>query len=180
MNKLLGLLVVPLLVIVCIAAGIFEDTHSAAPPPRGAEAFRVFRSFPSHPSKETLQSIRRALDLYEPAARVTRLHRSYTASGYVWVVATERLMCIVHSRGSACAPIPRAIQGGVVLGVFDPPDGHHKEPHNFLMLGLVPDGVTTVSGLVNYHRRILLPVKGNLVSATGDEPIHVKRLVRDQ
>jgi hypothetical protein len=63
--------------------------------------------------------------------------------------------------------------------VFDPPNARQRNPHNFLVQGLVPNSVSRVLVQVTNRRRVIIDVKENVFSALADKPIHVKQLLRD-
>jgi len=71
------------------------------------------------------------------------------------------------------------MQAGVFLGVFDPPDEYRRDPHNFLVQGVAPDGVERVQVLIDNRRNLTVDVKDNVFSVAADKPIHIKRLLRD-
>lgn len=49
--------------------------------------------------------------------------------------------------------------------------------HNFLVQGLVPDGVRRVLVVIGTHRRAAVGVEENVFSVKAEQPIHVERLL---
>lgn len=106
------------------------------------------------------------------------VQRKRTAAGVVWLFVDGEAVCLAQgSLGSvACSNAKRARSEGVSLGVFSPPSAHTRRPHNFLLMGLTPDGVTGVIVSIG-KRRHMIDVRDNLFSATGDRPILIRRFI---
>lgn len=143
-----------------------------------ARSFRVFRGPSDPPSMAQEIRLRANVEMFEPQPEILRSRLVRTSRGPLWALATTNLVCIVHARGSACAPRVRAIGMGVLLGVFSPPDPRHHRMHNFLVLGLVPDDVIQAVASINGSRRIVVDAKQNIVSVAGDQPIQLAQLLR--
>jgi hypothetical protein len=122
--------------------------------------------------------LRRSITAYGSGERLSSVEIEKTKHGSVWIFEADDLVCLAHSRGAACAPRGDAIQNGVMLGVFSPPDAHHRALHNFLVQGLVPDGVYRVLAVIDPSHRVLVDVHRNVFTIAADTPIHVKRLVQ--
>lgn len=145
-----------------------------------SESFSILRTPPETIPSPEEHRVLSAIQMFDPDATLlmTQLgHRD--TDGSVWVILTERLMCLTHTRGTACAPAPRAIKEGVVSGVFSPPSRHRSALHEFMVQGVVPNGVRQVLVTVDNRRHLLVDVKRNLFSVERDAPVHVKQLVRD-
>jgi hypothetical protein len=97
----------------------------------------------------------------------------------IWVISAGQQLCIAQVRGAACAPKYRARHEGVFLGTFRPPTKRDPALHDFLVQGLVPNGVRQVALVIGTHRTVVIDVKENVFSFERDEPVHVKRLLWD-
>lgn len=151
-----------------------SSTHHS----RLAAAFRIFRT----PTKTLPQRDARRINADLEAnglPRPAEIHLAATEQGRLWVFNSARQICISHVRGIACSSWRQAMQAGLFLGVFDPPDEHRRDLHNFLVQGIVPNDVDRVLVLVNNRRHLTLDVEENVFSLAADRPIHVKRLLRD-
>jgi hypothetical protein len=67
----------------------------------------------------------------------------------------------------------------VSLGSFSPRSRENPRPHDFVAMGLAPDGVSKVVVSIGNKKQVL-PVRNNLYSASGDLPVIIRRLVRHQ
>ena len=107
------------------------------------------------------------------------VQRARTDEGTAWVFLNGSEICLAQGgRGSvACSPVTRAKEG-VSLGAFSPPSEQIPRPHDFLLLGLAPDGVTKVVVVIGARRRTLA-VRNNLFAASGDRPVLTKRFVHE-
>jgi len=65
---------------------------------------------------------------------------------------------------------------GLSLGVVNRPTDKQPKRRRFLVLGLVPDGVTSVL-LVVGAREMTVPVRDNLYSLSANQPILLKQLL---
>lgn len=126
-------------------------------------AFRLLRG----PTKSLPQRVRSQLarslhggsrDEFRPA----HIHRALTAVGVVWTFFDGSALCLADSHGSvACAKAGRARSKGVILGTFTPPSKRVPRPHDFLVVGLVPEPIRkTVVTFGKQHRT--LAVRRNL------------------
>jgi hypothetical protein len=173
------------LVITALAGAVlftsdFPDRPKQGSAPRDAiaAAFQVFRTPAETPPQEEKRRINEGLATYK-ARRVFDTQLATTAQGPLWIFRTTRFVCISHARGMACAPKRRAMQEGVSLGVFDPPDEHQRGLHNFLVQGIAPDNVSRVQVLINNNRHLTIDVNQGVFSIAADKPIHLKRLLRN-
>jgi hypothetical protein len=142
-----------------------------------AASFSIFRTPAETPPQAANQRIKEALDTYK-ADTVLNPQLARTEQGPLWIFHTARLVCISHRRGTACSRVYWAIKEGVSLGVFDPPDEHRRDLHNFLVQGIAPDEVARVQVLVNNRRQLTVDIRENVFSIEADNPIHIKRLLR--
>jgi hypothetical protein len=103
-----------------------------------------------------------------------------TTSGAAWVFVNGSDLCLASGRrgGVACSQMTRALEEGVSLGVFSPPSKPGQRPHDFLLMGLAPDGVTQVEVSIG-KRQQKIAVQSNLFSASGDQPVMLKQFVRE-
>ena len=108
----------------------------------------------------------------------TLFQRAITANGVAWVFLNGNKVCLLQgNRGAAtCSPASHARVKGVLLGAFSPPSKRIPRPHDFLLMGLAPDGVARVAITIG-TRRQTIPVRNNLFSASGDRPVLVKQFV---
>jgi hypothetical protein len=106
--------------------------------------------------------------------------RAVAAGEPVWVFIESANVCLAQGGlGSvACSKAGRAKLEGVSLGVFSPPSKRIRRPHNFLLLGLAPDGITRV-GITVGKRRRTISVRNNVFAASGDRPILIKQFERE-
>ena len=88
-------------------------------------------------------------------------------------------MCIAQPRGASCAPTEVAIKEGVLLGTFRPPTQRQPIPHDFVLQGVVPDGISKVLVVTGQDRGFVATVKGNSFSVESDEPVRLKRLLQN-
>jgi len=65
---------------------------------------------------------------------------------------------------------------GLSLGIVNRPTDKQPKGRRFLVLGLVPDGVTSVL-LVVGAREATVPVRDNLYSLAANQPILLKQLL---
>lgn len=143
-----------------------------------AGVFHIFRSPAETLSRAEGRRIRSGLEIYG-SDEVLRSQLAETRQGRLWALETKRLICISNTRGLGCAPKRMADQTGVLLGVFDPPNADRHDLHNFLVQGLVPDGVSHVLLRMNDRRNVVVQVESNVFSVAADNPIHLKRLLRN-
>lgn len=95
----------------------------------------------------------------------------------LWVLSSGRSMCISQPKAASCAPTEVAEREGVFLGTFTPPTKRRPFPHDFLLQGIVPDGVRQVKLVVGESKQLVANVRGNVISVRRAEPVHVKRLL---
>lgn len=102
-----------------------------------------------------------------------------TASGAAWVFVNGSDLCLaqIGRGGVACSQMTRAREEGVSLGVFSPPSNPSQKPHDFLLIGLAPDGVTRVVVSIG-HQHQKIAVRNNLFSASAEQPVLIKQFVR--
>lgn len=110
--------------------------------------------------------------------RPTYVQRAHTAGGVAWVFVDDRSVCLAEGhRGSvACTNARRARSEGVTLGTFTPPSARVPRPHDFSVIGLVPDRVQQVVVTVG-KRRLTLAVRRNLFSVSRNSPILIDEFV---
>jgi hypothetical protein len=161
-----------------VISALSEDPH----PPRGAKgiakSFQTLRTSSERMSKVEERWILRTLKPYEPSPVLLKSYPRHTNQGTIRVVITKSLLCLVQPRGTACASKQKATKLGVILGVFRPPNKHHRAPHDFLVQGVVPDGVSHALVVVDHRQYRTIDVKNNYFSVSADKPVHVKRLLR--
>ncbi len=109
----------------------------------------------------------------------THIHHAHTHVGEIWVFFDDSSVCLAQGdRGAvACTDPGHAHLEGVTLGTFTPPSSRLPRPHNFLVVGLVPDRIRQVVLNIG-NRRQTLTVRKNLFSVTSSRPILITRLVR--
>jgi hypothetical protein len=142
-------------------------------------AFRLLRG-PADPLPERVRSQlarnlqRGSRDEFVP----THIHRVHTAAGAIWVFIDGSAVCLAQgTRGAvACTDSDHANFEGVTLVTFTPPSSRVPRPHDFFVMGLLPDQVGEVE--VNIGKRHqTLTVRRNLFFATSNRPILITRLV---
>lgn len=143
-----------------------------------ATSFRIFRA----PIDILPQAEARRIGASAESIGLVELantHLAVTEQGRLWVFRVGRQVCLGNTRGVACASSRKAMRTGVVLGVFDPPDRHRRTLHNFLLQGIAPDDVSQVEVLIDNRRSLTVDVVGSVFSVAANQPIHLKRLLRD-
>jgi hypothetical protein len=155
-----------------------SDSPPAGQGPRMSESFKLLRS----PQELThTDADRRSFE----AASLAGPHVEFEVTQRVakhdslWVLATDRLLCVAQPRGAACAPKSAALKHGVPLGTFRPPTADHPVPHDFVLQGVAPDGVRKVLVVIGKDRQFVADVKRNIFSVERDEPVHLKELLSD-
>jgi hypothetical protein len=96
-------------------------------------------------------------------------------SGTYWVVSGARLTCLIHApRGAVtCAPNRVVLEEGLSLGTMVGGRGQHK---SFVLAGVAPRGVRGIR-VEDGGRRWTLGIRDHIYSATGEQPIVVRRLL---
>lgn len=118
--------------------------------------------------------------MHGPQTLTSEPQLANTEYGHLWIFTTSKhLLCIMQPRGGGCAPVKMAAKRGVYLGVFRPPTKQRPVLHGFLVQGLVPDDVPQVIVTVGKQRTRVVPVRGNVFSVAAEQPVHVKRLLRN-
>jgi hypothetical protein len=109
----------------------------------------------------------------------TSVQRVRSANGIMWTFVDGAAVCVAQGgRGSvACSQAGRAESEGVSLGVFTPPSERVPWPHDFLMVGLVPNQIDQVLVTIGRRQRTIA-VHSNMFSASGGSPVLIKRLIR--
>lgn len=153
---------------------------TSSPAPEHDEVRGSFRIFRSPPEKALSAADRRSFNSLAIAAPNERPEGAQLAveHGNLWVLSTDRLLCLAQPKGAACAPKRVAIREGVLLGTFQPPTTEHPVPHNFLLQGVVPDDVKKVQVVIGRNHLLIANVKGNVFAVERDQPVHLKRLLR--
>lgn len=186
--KLLETVGAVLLSLAIVGCGQRHDSSEQIPPSKetgasNAKAHFSLLSTPQEELPEALQAhlaqllMRKQPDQFRPLL----VQRSRTAHGTAWTFVNDSAICLAQGGfGSvACSRWAPAKKDGVVLGTFTPPSGRFKQPHDFLVLGLVPNGVVQVALRVGRRHRVVA-VSHNLFTATSDVPILVARLIRQK
>jgi hypothetical protein len=154
-----------------------SSSEERAAPSQVRQAFQIFATDPDHlPDREELL-IQANIGAFRSSSPLSRVHLVPTEHGRLWLFTTSNLVCLAHQRGAACAPILKAKKVGVFLSVFRPPTELEPRLHDFLVLGLVPDGVRKVIASADGHR-LAANVEENTFSLAGDQPIQLQRLQR--
>jgi hypothetical protein len=98
---------------------------------------------------------------------------SSTTHPRLWVIPGPHLLCIAEvGRGAACRAAKTALTKGVQLGLYIISSNPKQRPKQFLLVGLVPDGVHSVRLLAG-ERSYSSSVQGNIVQAKGRSPIQI-------
>lgn len=168
------------LLLVMVGVGVLASSDSAPVPQRHGlwESFAILRSSPEEALTAADRKSFKSAALVESHGRIESAQRVRN-HGSLWVLCAGRHLCIAQPRGAACALENAASRHGVVLGTFLPPTGRHPIPHNFLLQGVVPDDVRKVMVVIGADRQLIARVTGNAFSVERDEPVRLKRLLRD-
>jgi|GEM_PF-3366482 len=166
-----------LILVVMAGCGQATDTTTLerSTVPRAVESFHLLRT----PSNDMPLVVRTHLSnilvgQLNEQINPTLVHRTNTGKGAVWVFRTDHALCLAQDgRGAVgCSTFSRARSHGISLGIFSPPTSTVPRPHNFLLIGLVPDGIKRVEVTVGNRRRTV-EVHNNLFAASGDQPVNV-------
>lgn len=163
------------------AIGISLVANSTPPQaPQHQEIGGVFRILRGPPETARSGADRRSLKSLSITAPGESLESAQLAveHSHLWVLSTERFLCLAQPKGSACTPKNMAIRAGVLLGTFQPPTKEIAAPHNFLLQGLVPDDVRRVQVIIGRDHLRIVNVTSNVFSIERDQPVHLKRLLR--
>jgi len=142
------------------------------------DAFSVLRTRPEAPPRQIATVLIDTIARREAHESVEHRMLAHRAGSSIWIFSTAHQLCIAQLRGASCATKSIARREGVFLGTFRPPTNHEPSLHDFLVQGLVPDGVRKVLLVVGSHRKIVVGVRSNVFSFEDDQPVHVKRLLR--
>lgn len=102
-----------------------------------------------------------------------------TRNGTAWVFLQGHHLCLAYGvpESVACSAVDKARREGVSLGSFTPPSPGLPQPHDFVLMGVVPDSVQQVIVSTGSRQRNL-KVSDNLYAASGNRPILIRRFVR--
>ena len=139
-------------------------------------SFKLFRSrhemLPTVTRRHLARLVRQDVGRFLP----TNVQYEPTSEGGLWAFIDGRNVCLAQAGGAvACAAINRAKSEGLTLGVFSPPSRGARRPHNFLVMALVPDGVSRLTAHIGKRTRSLV-VTNNVAAATSDYPIMLEQL----
>lgn len=141
--------------------------------------FHILQTPPETVRGREWQRILSSISLGGAQPPTSRPQLAKPGHGDFWVLTASRdLLCIARTSGAACARLKVAAKQGVFLGTFQPPTKQRPAMHEFLVEGVVPDGVQHVSVAVGTNRTRVVPVRGNVFSVSAEQPVHVKRLLR--
>lgn len=155
-------------------------SHTPTPKHRVRQAFGTMRgpsaSLPPSLRSHLTQILRRDRG---SQLRASLVHQAHTSRGVAWVFLDGTAVCLAEdTNGSvACSSLAQAESEGVSLGVFSPPSKQVPKPHDFLLMGLAPDGVDRVAITIRYRHQVI-DVQNNIYSASADRPIVIRQLVR--
>lgn len=143
--------------------------------------FRVFRG----PSEKIPHALNMHLKQLLAAPSAERSHprsaqRVDTPDGVAWIFLNGSSLCLAQGGHGAlaCSTVTHANREGVSLGVFAAPSREMPKLHDFLLLALVPDGIQRVEITVGRQRQSV-GVQDNVISASGDRPVFLKRFIRN-
>lgn len=162
--------------VVVVSVGVLDGAN--APPDNVQAVFSVLRTHPeAAPRRITANLVGmvphgEANELLAQGMLATRTRDS------TWVFSTTHQLCLVQMRGASCASKYVARHEGVFLGTFRQPTRREPILHDFLVQGLVPDGVRKVQLVIGSNHKVLVAVRENSFSFESDQPVHVKRLLR--
>lgn len=180
-----------MLVVICISLAIgvgyrFEDAQrTSGSSPRQTSlltienSFRLFRGNPEALPGSVRTRLSRLLNEGNAPFEPLLVQRSQTNAEIVWAFLLREKVCLAQgTHGAAgCVAMTDATTQGISLGTFSPPSKRIPRPHNFQVLGLVPNGVARIEFKVGKGRKSA-EGKNNLYSVSGNKPIFVRRLVR--
>jgi hypothetical protein len=176
-------LIACLLLVACGADGSSMDPPQAQGVAGAASAISAFALLRTPPEPMPRPLARHIAGLLKRSdrARPADTQMVQTARGDVWVFLTRRELCLAQSGlGSlSCSPKKAAVKEGVVLGTFKPPSKSVPRLHEFLVLGVVPDGIHRVPVVIGEKpvtHSSAIPVRDNVFAVGGEEPILVGRL----
>jgi hypothetical protein len=160
---------------------VFSNAASSSPPPTQSHRVREFFALLRSPSVNVRNPAARSSLMSAAFAkpRVRFTHAYLAERDGLWVLSSKRWLCIAQAEAVSCAPTTVAIKEGVLLATFRPPTKRFPAPRDFLLQGLVPDDVQQVVVTIGKRRQLILDVKNNVFSVERDQPVHLKRLLRD-
>lgn len=163
------------------ATALLRSPKPAAPSRQDAfsHSFAILRTPSETPQTLAGNGSLKSAQLAAPSVQFDNAQRAGTAHGGLWILASERMLCIAQPRGAACSGEGSARQSGVVLGTFLPPTHGRPTPHSFLLQGLVPDDVNRVLVLIGEHQRLLVHVRRNVFSVERDQPVRLLKVLRN-
>jgi hypothetical protein len=173
-------LIATFLVLVGVSAAVAVTTsgQSEVAPHSMQDAFSVLRTRSQAPPRQLVTVLNDTIARREVHESVERRMLAHRAGNSIWIFSTAHQLCLAQGRGASCAPKSVARREGVFLGTFRPPTKLEPSLHDFLVQGLVPNGVKRVSVIVGKSHIRTVPVKGNVFSVAAEQPVHVKRLLR--
>lgn len=147
--------------------------------PAVTNAFRLFSTPAEHMPGAMRSHLARLLSRHSPRHfQPTVEQREEVVGGAAWAFVDRGAVCLAQDGigAVACSKARHARSAGVSLGVFSPPSGGER-PHDFLLIGLAPDGVRRVAITIG-KRHQTIDVQNNLFSASGEDPVLIKRFIR--
>lgn len=183
MSQSLRLSYLPLVLCFVLAllggCGAAEPATSDSPNQELQRSFRILRTPPENLRGSERSHMLKAITLEGSQTLTSEPQLASTEYGRLWVFTTSKhLLCIAQARGGGCAPVKVARKKGVYLGVFRPPTKQRPVLHGFLVQGVIPDDVKQVVVTVG-KRHTRVSVRRNVFSVAAEQPVHVKRLLRN-
>ena len=65
-----------------------------------------------------------------------------------------------------------------MLGTFRPPTTSVPVAHDYMLQGVVPDGVSKVVVVIGKDRKTFVDIANNVFSIGRDSPVHILRFLR--
>lgn len=157
-----------------------ETTYAVSAPKSrlSANGFQLLRGSPEPLPKSLRLHLAHLLQRDPSSFHPQRTQRGRAADGAVWVFFEGENLCLAQGGvgAIACSPAAQASQEGLTLGVFTPPSTHIPRPHDFLVIGLAPNGIGQAVLSIGKTRHVVR-VHRNLYSASGNRPILIRRLL---
>jgi hypothetical protein len=154
--------------------GIAKRKHATASAAQSRSPFRVLRQRAITVPGQVAEKIEESLGAPPGALRTAEGYYARTVSGALWIVRGQELLCLLQvGRGAlSCGISEITARHGLTLSVFDAPQYSGDTLHRFLMFGIAPDGVRSVSVQTEKGRQ-RIRVKHNIYAAHANHPIRL-------
>lgn len=169
------LFVIPMLLLL-LAGGCSTDYRSRPDTPMKTK-FRVLQTPSEDMSTTEEKHILEGINEIESTSRhLKAVQLVFTDVGRVWLFRSGSELCLSRAPlgAVACAQSRVARKRGLVIGTFTPPVGNHKDLRNFVVVGVVPNGVKQVTAHIGAEQVRQVQVHQNVFALRSNQPIQVE------